>query len=79
MPAQRRSVIIDDAQCRGCGLCILACPAGCLEFADGINGLGYRSIRYSGEHCVGEGLCIAACPGDGVIVVLEEIPRRAAS
>lgn len=72
-------MIIDDVQCRGCGLCILACPAGCLDFADEINDLGYRSIRYSGEHCRGEGLCIVACPRDGVIVVLEEVTRRAAS
>lgn len=72
MPKWRRSVIINDAQCRGCGLCILACPVRCLEFAEEFNKMGYRSIRYFGEDCQGDGLCIAACPGAGVIAIVEE-------
>lgn len=70
MQGVHRPVSIDDAQCRGCGLCILACPVGCLEFADEFNDLGYHPVRYSGEGCRADGLCSAACPRPGAIVVL---------
>ena len=72
MPKSGRRVVIDEARCRGCGLCVLACPAACLEFTTEFNRLGYHSIRYSGEGCRGDGRCIAACPDEGVIVILEE-------
>jgi len=70
-------VIINDAQCRGCGLCILACPVGCLEYADGYNDLGYHPVRYSGEGCRADGLCSKACPRPGAIVVLADREARA--
>jgi 2-oxoglutarate ferredoxin oxidoreductase subunit delta len=73
---RRDAVLIDDGECRGCGLCVLACPAGCLAFADEFNALGYHPVRYSGEGCRGDGLCSAACPRPGAIllVAVQEAP-----
>ena len=69
MSGGRGSVVIDEARCRGCGLCISACPVGCLEFSEDFDVSGYRTIRYSGEGCLADGLCSDACPRPGAIVV----------
>jgi NAD-dependent dihydropyrimidine dehydrogenase PreA subunit len=65
-------VIINHAECRGCGLCILACPAGCLGFADDYDDLGYHPVRYSGEGCRADGLCSSVCPRPGAITILAD-------
>ena len=72
MSRPRRGVSIDASQCRGCGLCILACPVGCLELGDEFNDLGYHPVRYSGDGCRADGLCSDACPAPGAIALVEE-------
>ena len=69
MPGAVGWVSIDDARCRGCGLCILACPVGCLGFSEDCDDSGYRTILYSAEACLADGLCARACPRPGAIVV----------
>ena len=55
-------VEIDPDECKGCGLCMVVCPPKVLEFASGLNRMGYRPARYLGEGCTGCGLCYYACP-----------------
>jgi NAD-dependent dihydropyrimidine dehydrogenase PreA subunit len=71
MAATSRSgwVVINTEECKGCGMCILACPAGCLAFSSDFNHQGYHSVRYSGEGCRADGLCFYACPEPGAITL----------
>jgi 2-oxoglutarate ferredoxin oxidoreductase subunit delta len=57
-------VIIDIERCKGCGLCVDACPRKILSL-DGvvINSKGYNPARCNDPAaCVGCALCARMCP-----------------
>ena len=56
--------------CKGCGLCVTACPKGILVIArDRINQKGHSPATVTDEAaCIGCGSCAAMCP-DCVITV----------
>lgn len=68
----RGTVWIDANECKGCGLCILACPPKVMALTPGLNHYGYRTARYSGSGCTGCGICFLACPEPGAITVLRQ-------
>jgi 2-oxoglutarate ferredoxin oxidoreductase subunit delta len=74
VPRTRGWVTINAEECKGCGLCAHACPAGCLSFSADFNHQGYHPIRYSGEGCRADGLCFYACPEPGAIAVYRGDP-----
>lgn len=73
----RGMVRIDENECKGCGLCIEACPQHrpgtsdkILKLSERMNHYGYRTAMYSGSGCTGCGICFMACPEPGAITVL---------
>ena len=55
-------IIVDDLYCKGCGLCIEACPQEVLEFdLDRLTPKGYHPARMTQETCTGCGICTHAC------------------
>ncbi|HEU4401261.1 MAG TPA: ferredoxin family protein [Candidatus Polarisedimenticolia bacterium] len=73
-PGTRGFVVIRQEECKGCGMCILACPVGCLSFAEALNHQGYHPIVYAGDGCRADGLCFYACPEPGAIAVYKGAP-----
>lgn len=69
-------VEIREDLCKGCSLCISACPKGVLVIAtDRLNAKGYHPVQLvdpNGE-CTGCALCAVMCP-DIVITVFREVP-----
>lgn len=64
--------VIHEEECKGCGMCILVCPAGCLVInEDTLNHQGYHPAHYIGDGCRADGLCFYACPEPGAITVYE--------
>jgi len=65
----RGAIVIDIEKCKGCGVCVPACPNDVIALGKEVNRKGYY---YSGmvkpEECVGCANCAIVCP-DGVISV----------
>ncbi len=66
----RGSLRIDVDECKGCGLCIEACPPKVIGMSERLNHYGYRTAGYAGAGCTGCGICFMACPEPGAITVM---------
>ncbi len=63
----RGAIVVDTERCKGCGVCITACPFGVIELAKEVNGKGYNyAFMANPEACIGCASCGITCP-DGVI------------
>jgi 2-oxoglutarate ferredoxin oxidoreductase subunit delta len=54
--------IADVNLCKGCRLCVGACPVNAIEPLDEINKKGYKIINVNQEACIGCGQCYTICP-----------------
>ena len=65
----RGAVVVDIEKCKGCDLCVVACPTKVLSLAKEVNGKGYHYSEMSNpEACIGCSSCALVCP-DSVITV----------
>jgi len=62
---------IDEQECKGCGLCIEACPPRAIGMSESLNHYGYRTALYAGAGCTGCGVCFTVCPEPGAITVYQ--------
>ena len=63
------AIVVDTERCKGCSLCIGACPMNCLSLAERkVNHKGYPYVLQTGEGCTGCSSCGIVCP-DGCITV----------
>jgi 2-oxoglutarate ferredoxin oxidoreductase subunit delta len=69
---------IDSERCKGCELCVTACPHGVLALDPTVvNRLGYHPVRLTDpEGCTSCVLCARVCP-DSVFTIYA--PRRLAA
>lgn len=68
MAKVKGDVLINIEICKGCELCIDACPEDVLALADRINQKGYRYIIKVNDECTGCTNCSTMCP-DSVFTV----------
>lgn len=65
-------ISIDEARCKGCGLCTIACPKSLVALSSTPNSLGFTVAVFSNaEQCTGCTLCAEMCP-DVAISVFKE-------
>jgi 2-oxoglutarate ferredoxin oxidoreductase subunit delta len=67
----RGLVELNSEECKGCGLCVEACPPKVLKLAERLNRYGYHTAEYQGAGCTACGICYFACPEPGAIRVLK--------
>jgi NAD-dependent dihydropyrimidine dehydrogenase PreA subunit len=68
---------VDIDECKGCGLCVEACPPKVIHLSERLNHYGYRTATYKGTGCTGCGICFMACPEPGAITVLRLANHKA--
>lgn len=70
------TVIIQSERCKGCQLCIEACPQAVLRLSNAYNSRGYRTVRLdeADRRCTGCAVCAVICP-DNVFTVYREASR----
>ncbi|GAB6283780.1 MAG: 4Fe-4S binding protein [Ignavibacterium sp.] len=57
--------------CKGCEICITACPQDCLGLSNQINLHGYRYIQLTNDSCTGCIDCALVCPDSAITVYRE--------
>jgi NAD-dependent dihydropyrimidine dehydrogenase PreA subunit len=68
---------VNVEECKGCGLCVEACPPKAIGMSERLNHYGYRTATYAGTGCTGCGICFMVCPEPGAIMVLQIVRRQA--
>lgn len=61
--AQQSKVRVQVDRCKGCGICLAACPLGILQFTGQYNAKGYEYVRLTDEQgCKSCAICAEVCP-----------------
>jgi 2-oxoglutarate ferredoxin oxidoreductase subunit delta len=76
MAAVRGTIQVDIDTCKGCELCIEACPQESLELSGNLNNQGYHYAVLIRDNCTGCENCAMVCP-DAVITVYRT-PKKGA-
>ena len=76
MPPKGR-IVVDDSYCKGCELCVSACPQEVLALSsERITAKGYHPAELVAEGCTGCGICALVCPEVAITVYREAVRQR---
>lgn len=73
----RGTILIDENRCKGCELCIGACPKGVIHLADYFTPRGYQPAQLADPQgqCTGCLMCAVVCPDVAITVYREPIQK----
>jgi 2-oxoglutarate ferredoxin oxidoreductase subunit delta len=63
--------------CKGCELCVEACPQQSLQLSKKINHNGYRYVELNEDNCTGCTNCALVCPDAAITVFRQAKPKKA--
>ena len=66
------AIVVNSDRCKGCQLCVVACPQNVIALAPKkVNVHGYPYVEQTGDDCIGCASCAIVCP-DGCITVYKQ-------
>ena len=69
---------VDPRYCKGCNLCVNACPQNVLALdLFHLTPKGYHPVHLVEEGCTGCAICAVVCP-EAALTVYRQVPQRAA-
>lgn len=78
MSKVRGAIEVDLATCKGCNLCVEACPTHVISLSDQVNAKGYNyAYMENPDDCNGCANCAMVCP-DSCITVYRLRPAKTA-
>lgn len=75
MSKVKGDIIVDIEKCKGCELCVVACPQGTIALSKNINKKGYHFMVKIKDNCTGCENCALVCP-DAVITVYRKAGKK---
>lgn len=70
------AVVIDREKCKGCMVCVVACPFDVLALSKDVNGKGYNySEAVRPDACTGCTNCAIVCPDSCIVVYRQKDPN----
>ncbi len=69
MAKVKGAIVVDTAKCKGCRLCMVACPTKVISMAKEVNSKGYNYANPSNhDACIGCTSCALVCPDSCITV-----------
>ena len=62
-------IVVDRERCKGCAVCVSACPCSVLALSADVNGKGYQvAFMAAPDACTGCASCGVVCPDSCITV-----------
>ncbi len=69
MAKVRGAIVVDAERCKGCALCVAACPTHVVAIGKKVNSKGYFYTHLAeAEGCIGCAQCSMVCPDSCITV-----------
>ncbi len=76
MAKVKGAIVVDVEKCKGCQLCVAACPTNVIQLAKEVNSKGFHyAYMKNPDACTGCMNCAMVCP-DAVITVYRVKPNK---
>lgn len=67
--ALKGAIVVDTAQCKGCSVCAVSCPAAVIALSKEVNAKGYPfAFMQNPDSCTGCTNCATVCPDSCITV-----------
>ncbi len=68
------TIVINNERCKGCGICVEACPLGVMSMAKQVNAKGYNFAQLTEKDgCIGCASCAIMCPDSCIVVYRQRV------